>query len=237
MVSNSVKLDFIQNFKGVAAGTDEAGRGPLAGPLVAAAALLTAEQCRELPELGLRDSKRMTPRKREAVFRAMCDMGVVWRAQAASVGTIARLNVLGASLWAMEKSVLKLPIPADFVVVDGPHPLPGLSELNWEDPYPFASPLPCQIALTAADDLVPAVSAASVVAKVLRDRVMIALDRLYPRYGFARHKGYPTREHRDAVRAFGLSPVNRREFCHKLFQFQALGVWEDGTDIGSQRAD
>jgi ribonuclease HII len=144
----------------------------------------------------------MTPRKREDVFRAMCEMGVVWRAQAASVGTIARLNVLRASLWAMEKSVLKLPSPVGLVVVDGPHTLPGLARQ--------------QIALVAADDLVPAVSAASVAAKVLRDRVMVVLDRLYPQYGFAKHKGYPTREHRDAVRAFGLSPVHRPEFCRKL---------------------
>jgi ribonuclease HII len=232
MAPDAAKLDFIRNFDGPVAGADEAGRGPLAGPLVGAAALLTAEQRRVLPELGLRDSKRMTPRKREAVFRAMCEMGVVWRAQAASVGAIARLNILRASLWAMEESVLKLPVPAGCVVVDGPHPLPGLPKWNFPensgDRNPFAPrltpdpagplPLPRQIALTAADDLVPAVSAASVIAKVLRDRVMIALDRLYPRYGFARHKGYPTREHRDAVRAFGLSPVHRREFCRKLLQ-------------------
>ncbi|MDR2175886.1 MAG: ribonuclease HII [Synergistaceae bacterium] len=216
MTPGAANLDFIRNFRGVAAGADEAGRGPLAGPLVGAAAVLTAEQCRVLQELGLRDSKRMTPRRREAVFRAMCEMGVVWRAQAASVGTIARLNVLGAALWAMEKSVLKLPVPADLVVVDGPYPLPGLSELKRSADAPDL--FPRQIALTAADDLVPAVSAASVAAKVLRDRVMIALDRLYPRYGFARHKGYPTREHRDALRAFGLSPIHRREFCRQFLQ-------------------
>jgi ribonuclease HII len=219
-------LDFIRNFEGVVAGTDEAGRGPLAGPLVGAAAVLTAEQCRALLKLGLRDSKRMTFRKREEVFRAMCALGVVWRAQAASVSTIARLNVLRASLWAMEKSVLKLPALAGLVVVDGPHPLPGLPESNLDEQDSFIlpnapalpGPFPGQIALTAADDLVPAVSAASVVAKVLRDRVMLALDRLYPRYGFARHKGYPTPEHRDAVRVFGLSPIHRREFCRKLLQ-------------------
>jgi ribonuclease HII len=231
--SNAAKLDFIRNFEGVVAGTDEAGRGPLAGPLVGAAAVLTAGQCRALLKLGLRDSKQMTFRKREEVFRAMCGMGVVWRAQAASVSTIARLNVLRASLWAMEKSVLKLPAPAlSLVVVDGPHPLPGLPESSLDSRGPFIlpsapasldssappGPFPGQIALTAADGLVPAVSAASVVAKVLRDRVMIALDRLYPRYGFARHKGYPTPEHRDAVRVFGLSPVHRREFCRKLLQ-------------------
>jgi ribonuclease HII len=210
---NSVKLDFIRKFEGVLAGTDEAGRGPLAGPLVAAAVVLTPEQGRLLTELGLRDSKRMTPRRREAVFRAMCEMNVVWRAQAASVEAIERLNILGASLWAMERSVRKLPVSANLVVVDGLHPLPGLPAPR----FPFSSELfPWQIALTAADDLVPAVSAASVAAKVLRDRVMMVLDRLYPQYGFAKHKGYPTPEHRNAVRAFGLSPVHRRGFCRKL---------------------
>jgi ribonuclease HII len=201
---NSAKLDFIRDFDGLVAGADEAGRGPLAGPLVGAAAVLTAGQRRALTELGLRDSKRMTPRRREAVFRAMCELGVVWRAQAASVGAIAKLNVLGASLWAMERSILKLPVSVELVVVDGPHPLPAFPRR--------------QIALVAADDLIPAVSAASVVAKVLRDRVMMVLDRLYPQYGFAKHKGYPTREHRDAVRVFGLSPVHRRAFCRNLLQ-------------------
>ena len=215
MGPNSAKLDFIRNFEGSVAGTDEAGRGPLAGPLVGAAVVLTAEQCRVLLTLGLRDSKRMTPKKREGMFRAICGIGVVWRAQAASVETIARLNVLRASLLAMEKSVLKLPVPANLVVVDGPFPLPGLPQPNLGGQV---NSLPAQIALAAADDLVPAVSAASVVAKVLRDRVMMVLDRLYPRYGFAKHKGYPTREHRDAVRIFGLSPVHRREFCRKLLQ-------------------
>jgi ribonuclease HII len=216
---NSAGLDFIRNFKGPVAGTDEAGRGPLAGPLVAAAAILTPEQARALTGLGLRDSKRMTPAKRESVFRAMCEMGVVWRAQAASVGTIDRINVLKASLWAMERSVRKLPEPA-LVVVDGPHLLPGLARLSGLSEFTGLSGLPRQIALVSADDLVPAVSAASVAAKVLRDRVMIILDKLYPRYGFAKHKGYPTREHRDAVRAFGLSPVHRRTFCRKLAQSQ-----------------
>ncbi|MDR1049371.1 MAG: ribonuclease HII [Synergistaceae bacterium] len=195
------KLRFVLAFEGIVAGTDEAGRGPLAGPLVAAAAVLTKEQGRGLTERGLRDSKRMTPRKREEMFRTMREMGVAWEAQAAGLETIERLNILGASLWAMGRSVLKLP-PVDLVVTDGPHGIPGL-------PYR-------QVPLTAADDLVPAVSAASVVAKVLRDRVMMVLDRLYPGYGFARHKGYPTREHRDAVRALGLSPVHRPAFCAGL---------------------
>jgi len=200
------RLNFIERFDGVLAGTDEAGRGPLAGPVVAAAVVLTKRQKEALVKLGLRDSKRMNHDKREALFCEMCEMGVVWRAQAASVETIAKLNISVASLWAMEKSVNKLPLAVELVVVDGLHGLSGIPVL--------------QVPLVGADDLVPSVSAASVIAKVLRDRVMIALDRLYPQYGFARHKGYPTEAHRNAVRTFGLSPVHRALFCRKLMSQQ-----------------
>jgi len=196
------KLSFIKQFDGVVAGADEAGRGPLAGPVVAAAVVLEERQRETLIKMGLRDSKKMTPDKREALFRAMCKLGVVWRAQAASVEAIAKLNINAASLWAMGKSVSKLPMEVELVVVDGLYKLPGLAVL--------------QVPMAAADDVVPSVSAASVVAKVLRDRVMIALDRLYPQYGFAQHKGYPTEVHRNAVQTFGLSPVHRALFCRKL---------------------
>ncbi|MCL2009419.1 MAG: ribonuclease HII [Synergistaceae bacterium] len=190
------KLNFIKKFDGVTAGTDEAGRGPLAGPVVGAAVVLTELQKETLLKLGLRDSKRMSPGKREALFHTMCEIGVVWRAQAESVEEIARLNINAASLQAMGKSVRKLPLAVDLVVVDGLYELPGL-----EVP---------QIPLVGGDDLVPSVSAASVIAKVLRDRVMIVWDRYYPQYGFARHKGYPTEAHRNAIRAFGLSPAHRK---------------------------
>jgi ribonuclease HII len=200
------KLNLIKKIEksGALAGTDEAGRGPLAGPVVAAAVVLTLSQREALLKFGLRDSKKISGAKREELFNAMLKMGVIWRAQAAGLEVIERLNINGASLWAMGKSVLKLPLAVDFLVVDGLYTLPWVST-------PQAS-------LVAADDQVPAVSAASVVAKVLRDRVMTALDRLYPRYGFARHKGYPTADHRTAVRMFGLSPVHRVSFCRKLTQ-------------------
>ena len=188
---------------GAIVGTDEAGRGPLAGPVVAAAVSLTPDQEDALSSLGLRDSKKLTPARRERLFTAMAELGVLWRAQAASVARIDRENISQASLWAMGRSVLRLrpslPRKPECVVVDGILAVPGL--------------LFSQLPLTAADDLVPAVSAASVVAKVLRDRVMTVLDRLWPDYGFARHKGYPTAAHREAVRRFGLSPVHRRSFC------------------------
>lgn len=200
----SEKLNYLRSFRGVVAGTDEAGRGPLAGPVVAAAVVLTREQEETLLALGLGDSKKLTPQKREALFFAMNGLGVAWRAQAGSLNEIAKFNIAVASLRAMGRGVRRLPLLVDLVVVDGLFEIPDLSIE--------------QIPLVAADSLVPSVSAASVVAKVLRDRVMIALDRLYPEYGFARHKGYPTKEHREAVRALGLSPVHRVAFCAKLTQ-------------------
>jgi ribonuclease HII len=164
---------------------------------VAAATVLTRQQEEALLKLGLRDSKRISPAKRERIFQAMLEMGVPWRAQAAGVKAIAKLNINAASLWAMGEAVRKLPLSVGLVVVDGLYEIPGLGL--------------SQMPLVAADDLVPSVSAASVVAKVLRDRVMIALDRIYPQYGFARHKGYPTEAHRNAIRTFGLSPVHRAQ--------------------------
>lgn len=192
--------------KGPVIGTDEAGRGPLAGPVTAAAVWLTDEQERALLAMGLRDSKRMTPKSREAIFEAMKQMGVLWRAQVGEPDMIERVNILRAALWAMERSVWRLakamPERPRTVAVDGPVRLTGI---EWE-----------QWTLVAADSLIPVVSAASVVAKILRDRIMAKMDERYPGYGFAQHKGYPTKMHREAVMRLGLSPIHRRLFCRKL---------------------
>ena len=191
---------------GPVVGTDEAGRGPLAGPVVAAAVFLTEGQEGELISLGLRDSKRMTSRARERLFDAMREMGVLWRAQIGDVERIERDNILQASLWAMGRSALRvaarLSLAPVCVVVDGPVRIPDF-------------PLP-QWPLVEADALLPAVSAASVAAKVLRDRIMTILDARHPGYGLAKHKGYPTPAHREAVQRLGLSPEHRRSFCKKL---------------------
>ena len=183
---------------GRVAGADEAGRGPLAGPVVAAAAVLTPAQEEELLSLGLTDSKKLTPRRREFLFERMLILKVRWRAQAASPARIDGMNILRASLWAMGRSVEKLPPCFDTVIVDGTFPLPGLA---------FR-----QVPLPKADSLVPAAAAASVAAKVLRDRVMDILDGLYPGYGFRKHRGYPTAAHRKALEALGPSPVHRASF-------------------------
>lgn len=188
----------------IVVGTDEAGRGPLAGPVVAAAVFLDRKQVEFLRSAGLRDSKRLSERARERLFGLLCKKGVLWTAQAASSKRIDRMNILQASLWCMRRSLEKLPLSPDLVVVDGLFPIPDC-------PFP-------QKTLVRGDDLVPAVSAASIVAKVLRDRIMRAYAKLYPQYGFSRNKGYPTLEHRRALMVYGPSPIHRKTFCVKALK-------------------
>ena len=182
----------------VAAGTDEAGRGPLAGPVVAAAVILTDEQRKCLLSKGLRDSKKLSPTKREALFEKICELGVMWRAQAASPSKIDRINILRASLWCMKRSVERLNREPDIVLVDGNTYIPGLGIY--------------QRCVIGGDNIVPTIAAASVVAKVLRDRVMDRMDRVYPEYGFCSHKGYPSAEHRRILLEIGPSPIHRISF-------------------------
>lgn len=188
----------------VIAGTDEAGRGPLAGPVVAAAAVLTTEQKQRLLSAGLKDSKKLTQIKRESLFSQICDLGVVWRAQAASPARIDSENILAASLWCMRRSVERLGVRPYIVLVDGNRHIPGLDL--------------CQKCVVRGDDRVPAIAAASIIAKVLRDRIMTVLDGRYPEYGFKKHKGYPSAAHLQRLREIGPSPIHRISFsgvCEK----------------------
>ena len=189
--------------KGVVIGTDEAGRGALAGPVMAASVFLTPEQEEKLVSLKLRDSKQVTHKRREKLFAAINDLGILWCAHSGSVSRIERDNILVASLWTMGKSVEKiaeqLPEPPVCVVVDGTERIPKLKIPQWT--------------LIDADKLVPVVSAASIIAKVLRDRLMKELDAKYPLYDFGNNKGYPTPTHIAAVRKYGLSEVHRPYFC------------------------
>jgi len=177
---------------------DEAGRGPLAGPVVAAAVILDRRQTGCLLSMGLKDSKKLSPSRREKIFREILSLGVVWRAQAASHRRIDDDNILAATLWAMGGCVCALPVVPDLVVVDGSVAIPvkGFRQKT----------------LPGGDGIVPAIAAASVVAKVLRDRVMVVLDGIFPEYCFKKNKGYPSREHVERLRAFGPCPVHRRSF-------------------------
>jgi ribonuclease HII len=180
-------------------GVDEAGRGPIAGPVMTAAVLILPPQFHVLLSEGLNDSKKISQRGRERLFSRINELGVRWSAQAASHRRIDSTDILRATLWAMERAVMKLDAEPDIVVVDGNIQIPGIR---------------CgrQIALPRADAKVPAVMAASIVAKVLRDRVMRSLHKIYPGYGFDSHKGYPTSSHRLALDILGPSPVHRLSF-------------------------
>lgn len=181
------------------AGVDEAGRGAFAGPVVAGAVILTKTQEEALLQMGLRDSKKMTALSRERLFLAMDRMGVVWSAKAASAELIDGTDILKSALWAMGKALLGLPLELiKGVLVDGDRKIPGISLAQRPIPH--------------GDDLFPQISAASVVAKVLRDRVMAAYDKIYPGYGFASHKGYGTKAHKEAMERLGLCPIHRKTF-------------------------
>lgn len=176
------------------AGVDEAGRGPLAGPVVAAAVILPDDCAIE----GLNDSKKLTAKKREH-FHAMLTVSadIHWGIGQADVAEIDRLNILRATHLAMARAVAALPRKPDHALVDG-LPVRGLTVPH--------------TALVAGDTLSLSIAAASIIAKVTRDRLMTALDAEYPQYGFARHKGYGVREHLEALRNHGPSPVHRRSF-------------------------
>ncbi len=176
------------------AGVDEAGRGPLAGPVVAAAVILGDDVVIE----GIRDSKQLAPARRERLALLIRERAVAFALGAAEVSEIDALNILRASLLAMTRAVTALEIAPQRVLVDGNH-LPELS---------------CEArAVIGGDALVPSVGAASILAKVARDAMMVDLDRRYPVYGFARHKGYATEAHREALMKHGPCPVHRRTFA------------------------
>jgi ribonuclease HII len=175
------------------AGIDEAGRGPLAGPVVAAAVVLPGTF--DLP--GLTDSKKLTARRREQLF-------LLIRRQAAAIGVgimsaaeVDQRNILQATLEAMRLAVIRLRTPADFLLVD------GISKIHIERP---------QLTLKQGDSRSLSVAAASVIAKVVRDRMMVAYDRRYPGYGLAGHKGYGSAAHLEAIARLGPSPLHRRTF-------------------------
>ena len=192
--------------KGIVIGTDEAGRGALAGPVVAAAVYLTQDQEEKLLARKLRDSKKLTQNAREKIFAFMNEIGVMWSAFPAGVGLIECKNVLRASLFAMAQSVMKLvkkiPETPQCVIVDGNERIDNFLFHQWT--------------LIKADDLIPVVSAASIVAKVIRDRLMQNFDEKYPVYNFMRNKGYPTQQHIEIIKLHGICDIHRESFCRKF---------------------
>jgi len=178
---------------GHVAGVDEAGRGPLAGPVIAAAVILDPDN----PVCGLKDSKQLTQLRREVLYLEITQKSLAWATGRASVEEIDRLNILQATLLAMQRAVVMLSPPAQRVLVDG-NQCPRLD---------------CPVeAVVRGDSTVAAISAASIIAKVTRDREMVKLDRRYPGYGLARHKGYPSREHLLALQSLGVTPLHRRSY-------------------------
>lgn len=178
----------------IMAGVDEVGRGPLAGDVVAAAVILDDQ----LPIFGLADSKKLSEKKREYLFEEIQEKAVAFCIARASVDEIDQFNILQASLLAMKRAVEGLQVEPHHVLVDG-NRLP-----QWH----YSSE-----AVVQGDMSVAAISAASILAKVTRDREMCALDDVYPGYGFALHKGYPTKLHLTALQSLGPTPIHRRGYA------------------------
>ncbi len=182
-----------QGYRAVA-GIDEAGRGPLAGPVVAAAVILPEEF--DLP--GLNDSKQLSEKKRNHLYPLIYDQALAVGIGVSRAGEIDQINILQATLKGMSRAVGRLSLPPDFLLIDGITPIPTSID---------------QKTLKKGDSRSLSIAAASVIAKVVRDRIMLAYDRLFPEYGFASHKGYGSQKHRDAVVKYGPCICHRRTFA------------------------
>ena len=190
-------LTFDRRFPGIVIGTDEAGRGPLAGPVVAGACILPVGYC----PAGLDDSKKLSEKKREALFDEITSNAAAWGVGIASAAEIDEINILEASLLAMRRAIAAAGGGADVILVDG----------NVDRGFDREAH-----AVIGGDAISPSIAAASIIAKVTRDRMMTELDEKYPAYGFAKHKGYPTKAHKLAVFEFGPCPEHRRSFLSFL---------------------
>lgn len=181
----------------VVCGVDEAGRGPLAGPVFAAAVILPDG----LEDIGLNDSKKLTKKKRDALFDIIKEKATAWSVASASEREIDDLNILNATFLAMKRAVDGLSVRPNLALIDGNRlPKTGIAEE----------------AIVKGDAKSISIAAASVLAKVSRDRYMLALDKQYPEYLFAKHKGYPTALHYEMIKKYGISPVHRLSFLKTL---------------------
>ncbi len=183
---------------GLLCGVDEAGRGPLAGPVCAAAVMLSPDR----PIDGLNDSKKLSEKKREALFDVICEQAVAYSIAYATVEEIEQINILNATYLAMTRAVNSLGETPSLVLIDGNRIPPQLS-------------IPSR-AVVKGDALSQSIAAASILAKVSRDRLLVEMDKQYPQYGFAVHKGYGTAAHTAALREHGPCPAHRLSFLKKI---------------------
>ncbi len=190
---NEPQFGLLSGAEDLIAGVDEVGRGPWAGPVMAAAVILDPQHS----IAGLADSKKLTPVRREQLDVLIRARALSWSLGFATVEEIDRLNILQASLLAMQRAVADLGLRPQRVLVDGNH-CPALAMTT--------------VAVIGGDGTIAAISAASIIAKVARDRYMLDMDAVYPGYGFARHKGYGTPEHLAALQSLGVTPMHRRSF-------------------------
>ncbi|WOX06203.1 ribonuclease HII [Microbulbifer pacificus] len=195
MKSSSTLPPYVCSYTGtLLAGVDEVGRGPLAGDVVAAAVILDPQN----PVAGLADSKKLSEKKREALFDEIREKALSFAIARATVEEIDQINILHASMLAMKRAVEQLSLQPEFVLVDG----------NRKPGWHYA----CDT-VVKGDDRVAAIAAASILAKVTRDREMVLLDQQYPGYGLAGHKGYPTKAHIEALAQLGVTPIHRKSFA------------------------
>lgn len=192
------KQIMLQGYENIC-GVDEAGRGPLAGPVCAAAVILPKGMLIE----GVNDSKKLSEKKREMLFDIICRDAVAWSVAWASVEEIEEINILNAAMLAMKRAVEGLSVSADYAIIDG-NKMPELK-------------IPCQ-AVISGDALSESVAAASILAKVSRDRLMLELSEKYPEYGFEKHKGYGTKLHREMLLQYGPCELHRPSFLKKLMK-------------------
>ena len=188
-IENSVLADGYS----IVCGTDEAGRGPLAGDVFAAAVILPPGLVID----GLDDSKKLSPKKREKLFDVIISEALSYGIASSSAAEIDDINILNAALLAMRRAVEMLDPKPDFILIDG--------SVNRGFDIPAR-------AIVKGDSLSPSIAAASVLAKVSRDRKCLEYDKEYPEYGFARHKGYPTADHYEAIKKYGILPIHRKSF-------------------------
>jgi len=201
------------------AGVDEAGRGPLAGPVSAAAVIFPLELSsfeqlskQKEPIYYLQDSKKLTEKRREELVPVIKDISLAWSVVFVDHETIDGINILQASLLAMKKAILALEICPDKIIVDG-NKIPHISK------HEFSGQID---SLVKGDSLLPAISAASVLAKVARDQYMVKMHELHPKYNFKKHKGYPTKEHLAMLTQYGPCPIHRLSFSPVKAQLKQI---------------